>query len=89
MDGMELESLFSIYDGGGASSYSPVMLLKALVYAYTQKVYSSRRIAKQIREILADVEAAVAKENEKLRAREVPRTGRVIRRLTTMRPLWK
>ena len=45
IDGMELESLFATYDGGGASSYSPVMLLKVLVYAYTQKVYSSRRIA--------------------------------------------
>jgi transposase len=50
IDGMALESLFSTYDGGGASSYSPVMLLKVLVYAYTQKVYSSRRIAKAVRE---------------------------------------
>jgi len=50
IDGMELESLFSTYEGGGASSYNPVMLLKVLVYAYTQKVYSSRRIAKAIRE---------------------------------------
>lgn len=50
IDGMELESLFSTYEGGGASSYSPVMLLKVLVYAYTQKAYSSRRIAKAVRE---------------------------------------
>lgn len=50
IDGMELEALFATYEGGGASSYNPVALLKVLVYAYTQKVYSSRRIAKQVRE---------------------------------------
>jgi len=50
IDGMALDSLFSTYEGGGASSYSPVMLLKVLIYAYTQKVYSSRRIAKAVRE---------------------------------------
>ena len=50
IDGMGLESLFSTYEGGGASSYSPVMLLKVMVYAYTQKIYSSRRIAKAVRE---------------------------------------
>ena len=50
IDGMELEELFATYEGGGASSYSPVMLLKVLIYAYTQKVYSSRQIAKQVRE---------------------------------------
>jgi transposase len=38
IDGMELESLFSTYDDGGASSYSPVMLPKVLIYAYTQKL---------------------------------------------------
>ena len=47
---MSLEALFESYEGGGASSYSPVMLLKVLIYAYTQKVYSSRRMAKQVRE---------------------------------------
>ncbi|HOX14482.1 MAG TPA: IS1182 family transposase [Spirochaetales bacterium] len=50
IDGMALEALLVTYEGGGASSYSPVMLLKVLIYAYTQKVYSSRRIAKQVRE---------------------------------------
>lgn len=50
IDGMALDSLIETYEGGGASSYSPVMLLKVLIYAYTQKVYSSRRIAKQVRE---------------------------------------
>lgn len=38
------------YKGGGTSAYDPGMLLKVIVYAYTQRVFSSRRIAKEIRE---------------------------------------
>jgi len=42
--------LFDRYPGGGTSSYNPVMLLKVLVYAYADKIYSSRQIAKATRE---------------------------------------
>jgi len=38
------------YKGGGTSAYDPKMLLKVIVYAYTQRVFSSRRIAKELRE---------------------------------------
>jgi transposase len=38
------------YKGGGTSAYDPEMLLKVIVYAYTQRVFSSRRIAKELRE---------------------------------------
>ena len=47
---MDLEPLMKQYKGGGTSSYHPRMMLKVLVYAYTQKEYSSRRIAKALRE---------------------------------------
>jgi transposase len=47
---MDLSKLLAQYKGGGASSYHPKMLLKVLVYAYTQQVYSSRKIAKALRE---------------------------------------
>jgi transposase len=47
---IELEPLLRKYKGGGTSSYHPRMMLKALVYAYTEKIYSSRRIAKALRE---------------------------------------
>jgi transposase len=50
IDEMDLEPLLKQYKGGGTSSYHPRMMLKVLVYAYTQKEYSSRRIAKAIRE---------------------------------------
>lgn len=47
---MDLTALYQAYQGGGASSYEPKMLLKVLILAYTQKTYSSRRIAKALRE---------------------------------------
>ena len=50
IEGMEIDLLISYYKGGGSSSYHPKMLLKVIVYAYTQKIYSSRKIAKALRE---------------------------------------
>ena len=47
---MNLARLLVQYKGGGTSSYYPKMLLKVLVYAYTQQLYSSRKIAKALRE---------------------------------------
>jgi transposase len=47
---MDLEPLLRKYKGGGTSSYNPRMMLKVLVYAYTQRIYSSRQIAKGLRE---------------------------------------
>lgn len=46
----DLSSLLAQYKGGGTSSYHPKMLLKVLVYAYAERIYSSRRIAKALRE---------------------------------------
>lgn len=50
IDGLELRPLLRQYKGGGTSSYHPGMMLKVLVYAYTQRIYSSRQIAKALRE---------------------------------------
>jgi transposase len=50
IDKLDLETVVGRYKGGGTSSYHPQMLLKVLVYAYTQKIYSSRRIARALRE---------------------------------------
>jgi len=47
---MDLSALLAQYKGGGTSSYHPKMLLKVLIYAYTQQLYSSRKIAKALRE---------------------------------------
>ena len=50
VDQIDIEPLLRKYKGGGTSSYHPGMMLKVLVYAYTQRIYSSRQIAKALRE---------------------------------------
>jgi transposase len=50
MDALDLEPILNEYKGGGTSSYHPRMMLKVLVYGYTQRVNSSRQIAKGLRE---------------------------------------
>ena len=40
------ERLFSYYKGGGRAAFHPKMMLKIILYGYTQKVYSCRGIAK-------------------------------------------
>jgi len=50
IEGIDLSALLAKYVGGGTSAYHPAMLLKVLVYAYTQRIYSSRQIAKALRE---------------------------------------
>lgn len=47
---LDLRVLYQQYKGGGTSSYHPKMMLKVLVYGYVEKLYSSRRIAKALRE---------------------------------------
>ncbi|CAH0120846.1 MULTISPECIES: transposase [unclassified Paenibacillus] len=41
------ELLFAHYVGGGRSPYHPKMMLKVILYGYSQKVYSCRGIEKQ------------------------------------------
>lgn len=50
IDGMDLDPILNTYNGGGSSTYHPRMMLKALVYGYVDKYYSSRAIEKAIRE---------------------------------------
>jgi transposase len=50
IDRLNVEPVLATYKGSGASAYHPTMLLKVLIYAYLNKIYSSRRIAKALRE---------------------------------------
>lgn len=50
IDRMDISAIIATYKGGGTSSYHPRMLLKVLIYAYVQRVHSSRQIAKATRE---------------------------------------
>lgn len=47
---LDLTILYQQYKGGGTSSYHPKMMLKILVYGYIERQYSSRKIAKALRE---------------------------------------
>jgi transposase len=50
IDQLKIDSLLATYKGGGSSAFHPMMLLKVLIYSYLSKVYSSRVIAKRLRE---------------------------------------
>ncbi|MFO7944920.1 MAG: transposase [Anaerolineales bacterium] len=47
---LNIQPLKRQFKGGGTSAYHPRMLLKVLFYAYTQQTFSSRKIAKALRE---------------------------------------
>ena len=50
IDRLDIVPLKRKVKGGGTSAYYPRMLLEMLVYAYTQQSFSSRKIAKALRE---------------------------------------
>ena len=50
IDRIDIGPLAETYKGGGTSSYHPRMLLKVLVYAYLNNIYSSRRIEAAVKE---------------------------------------
>ena len=50
LDKVDITALLHQYKPGGASSYHPRMLLKALVYAYINNIYSSRKIEEALQE---------------------------------------
>jgi transposase len=50
VDEIDIQALVEKYKGGGTSAYHPRMMLKVLVYAYVERIYASRGIAKALRE---------------------------------------
>jgi len=50
VEAIDLEPLLAKYKGGWMSSYHRRMMLKVLVYSYSEKIFTSRRIAKGLRE---------------------------------------
>ncbi|HYE83550.1 MAG TPA: transposase [Clostridia bacterium] len=50
IDNINTKPLYERYEGVGTSSYNPVMMLKIIVYAYIQGIFTSRGIAKNCRE---------------------------------------
>lgn len=52
VDGLSEEVLSQGYSAMGCPSYSPKMLLKVWIYGYCQGIYTSRKLAKKLREDL-------------------------------------
>jgi transposase len=50
VDKLDISRVIDTYKGGGTTSYHPRMMLKVLLYAYLNNIYSCRKIAKNIRE---------------------------------------
>ena len=50
IDSIDISPLLALYEGGGTSAYHPKMLLKVIIYAYTQKIYSGRAMEQQLKE---------------------------------------
>jgi transposase len=47
VDDLDISKVFETYKGGGTSSYHPRMMLKLVLYAYLNNIYSCRKIEKQ------------------------------------------
>jgi len=50
VDSLDISGLINQYKGGGTTAYHPRMLLKILLYAYSVKIYTGRKIAKALRQ---------------------------------------
>ena len=48
IDRLDISDILSSYRGGGNSCFHPRVMLKILVYAYLNNIYSSRRIEEQL-----------------------------------------
>ncbi|MBU0476973.1 IS1182 family transposase [bacterium] len=53
IDEMDLLFILDTYKGGGTSSYNPRMMLKSWILAFIYRIYSSRLVAKNLRENLS------------------------------------
>lgn len=50
VDKIDIEPFLKECKGGGTSTFHPRVMLKALIYAYTEGIYSSRKIEKALKE---------------------------------------
>lgn len=49
VDTLDISPLLNQHEGGGAPAYHPAMMLKVIIYAYSLGIYSSRRIAQELK----------------------------------------
>lgn len=48
VEAMDMTELVNLYEGGGTSAYHPRMLLKVLLYGYSMKIYTGRKLAQAL-----------------------------------------
>ena len=68
IDQMDTSKIVETYQGGGTSAYNPKMLLKDWILGFVNKIYSSRMLAKQLRE---NLESDKGKDLRKRRGNEI------------------
>lgn len=49
VDGMDITAIINGYKGGGTTAWHPAMMLKIILYAYSVKIYTGRKIARALR----------------------------------------
>lgn len=52
IEGLDMADLSQFYPGGGSSAYHPKMMIKVWVYGYCTRIYTTRPLARAIREQL-------------------------------------
>ena len=50
IDRLDISEIMSTYKGGGNSCFDPRMMLKVLIFAYLNNIYSSRKIERMLAE---------------------------------------
>lgn len=50
VEAMDISDLINLYQGGGTSAFHPRMLLKVLLYGYSVKIYTGRKIAQALKQ---------------------------------------
>lgn len=50
VESMDISGLINLYEGGGTTAYHPRMLLKILLYGYSMKIYTGRKLAQALKQ---------------------------------------
>ncbi|KAA6341963.1 hypothetical protein EZS27_010248 [termite gut metagenome] len=53
VDNLDISSIIESYEGGGSSSYHPRMMLKVVLFAYLNNVYSCRKIEDRLKDSIS------------------------------------
>ena len=77
VDRLDLSSIYDTYKGGGTSSYDPRLMFKIILFAYCDKIFSSREIEKALHRDVAFMWIA-AKQKPDFRTINNFRTNRLL-----------